>query len=95
MKHCFLFRWVVVLSLLTLAFFLTQSNASVRAAATLHAGMAGMKKAVAPTSASWHVVSSPNPGNYNSLYGVAAVSSTDVWAVGSYGSNTLIEQYSS
>ena len=94
MKHRFLLRWVitVVLSLLTLAFPLTQSNAHAKAAATSHAGMAGMKKVVAPTKASWHVVSSPNPGNYNSLDGVAAVSATDVWAVGNYfnpGGNNL------
>src|SRR6266567_1869052 len=34
---------------------------------------------------SWSVVPSPNAGSVeNSLFGVAAISSTDVWAVGSY-----------
>jgi hypothetical protein len=48
----------------------------------------------------WTTVPSPNPGAYsNSLNGVAAVSSTDVWAVGySYdyyggGSDSLIEHW--
>jgi len=57
----------------------------------------------------WSIVSSPNPGdgnNYygtitNELYGVAAVSTSDVWAVGMYGksdglnvtSQTLVERY--
>jgi hypothetical protein len=57
----------------------------------------------------WSIVPSPNPGdgnNYygtitNELYGVAAVSASDVWAVGMYGksdglnvtSQTLIERY--
>jgi len=38
---------------------------------------------------SWNIVSSPNPGAfYNRIYGVAAISANDVWAVGSYGNNT-------
>ncbi|MHB8597877.1 MAG: hypothetical protein ACYDER_13815 [Ktedonobacteraceae bacterium] len=49
----------------------------------------------------WDVVPSPNPNpdaNGNALGGVASVSPTDVWAVGSYsynGSNndTLVEQW--
>jgi len=57
----------------------------------------------------WSIVPSPNPGdanNYygtitNELYGVAAVSASDVWAVGRYGKSdglnvtnqTLIERY--
>jgi hypothetical protein len=57
----------------------------------------------------WSIVSSPNPGdgnNYygtitNELYGVAAVSTSDVWAVGMYGKSdglnvtaqTLVERY--
>jgi hypothetical protein len=57
----------------------------------------------------WSIVPSPNPGdanNYygtitNELYGVAAVSASDVWAVGMYGksdglnvtSQTLVERY--
>ena len=37
----------------------------------------------------WQVVSSPNPGSSNNvLQGVAAVSATDVWAVGDYYNST-------
>ncbi len=44
----------------------------------------------------WKVVPSPNPGTLsNQLQGVAAISTSDVWAVGYYDQNTLIEQYSS
>src|SRR5262245_58542932 len=32
--------------------------------------------------ASWSIVPSPNPGWSNQLYGVAAASATDIWAVG-------------
>lgn len=36
----------------------------------------------------WSVVPSPNPGpNYNYLYGVTAISSNDIWAVGKYGTD--------
>jgi subtilase family serine protease len=47
----------------------------------------------------WTVVPSPDPGPYsNGLSSVAAVSATDIWAVGDYqtswgGNNTLIEQW--
>src|SRR5579885_2368417 len=42
----------------------------------------------------WHVVPSPNPGtNGNYLYGVAAISSTDVWTVGVRDAVTLIEHW--
>jgi len=45
----------------------------------------------------WNVVTSPNPSSYAGLYGVAAVSARDVWAVGqNYGStepSTLIEHW--
>ena len=42
----------------------------------------------------WSVVKSPSPGSSSTqLEGVAAVSATDVWAVGHADSNTLIEQY--
>src|SRR5207244_3701461 len=42
----------------------------------------------------WSVVTSPNPdNNQNFLYGVAAVSANDVWAVGYYGSGTLTEHW--
>ena len=38
----------------------------------------------------WSVVSSPNAGTGdNDLYGVAAVSATDVWAVGYYNNGTV------
>src|SRR5437588_170631 len=57
----------------------------------------------ASTSASaacggWGVVSSPNGGPNNHLYGVAAVSTTNAWAVGGYQSSngnnqTLIEHW--
>jgi len=41
---------------------------------------------------SWSVQTSANPGaNNNALYGVKALSATDVWAVGSYDGNVLIE----
>jgi hypothetical protein len=36
----------------------------------------------------WSVVASPNPYNSQDLYGVAAISSTDAWAVGSYFSDS-------
>src|SRR5207249_767545 len=47
---------------------------------------------------SWEVVSSPNTGSAsNHLYGVAAVSANDVWAVGYYDNGTtrqtLIEHW--
>lgn len=45
---------------------------------------AGPAKALANTCGTWTVDSSPSPGTYNWLYGVAAHSSTDVWAVGTY-----------
>src|SRR5207248_11711462 len=38
----------------------------------------------APCAPVWSVVSSPNLTNGNNLNGVAAVSTNDVWAVGSY-----------
>src|SRR5205085_980019 len=42
-----------------------------------------------PPSPSWHIVSSPNHGTSNNyLYGVGAVSATDVWAVGYYQDDT-------
>src|SRR5579859_1370986 len=42
---------------------------------------------------SWTVVSSPNPGtNSNALYGVAAVATTDIWAVGYYENGNLAPQ---
>jgi hypothetical protein len=42
----------------------------------------------------WSVVSSPSPGTFGSyLYGVAAVSANDVWAVGYYDGSTLTEHW--
>jgi hypothetical protein len=42
----------------------------------------------------WGVVKSPSPGTLSTqLSGVAAISPTDVWAVGHADSNTLIEHY--
>src|SRR5579872_335860 len=43
--------------------------------------------------ASWSVVTSPNPGSmYNILSGVAAVSASDVWAVGYYVNSSQVTQ---
>jgi hypothetical protein len=43
---------------------------------------------------SWSVVKSPSPGSISTqLVGVAAISPTNVWAVGHADSNTLIEHY--
>lgn len=42
----------------------------------------------------WSVVSSPSPGSSgNFLEGIAAISSTDIWAVGGTSSSTLIEHW--
>jgi hypothetical protein len=42
----------------------------------------------------WSVVKSPSPGSFSTqLSGVAAVSATDVWAVGHADSSPLIEHY--
>src|SRR6185312_8595690 len=54
---------------------------------------------VSPNCGSWSIVKSPNvpPTSNDDLYGVAAISANDVWAVGEYiqGSTgyTLIEQW--
>jgi hypothetical protein len=42
---------------------------------------------------SWHIVSSPNVGGFSPLYGVAALSPTNVWAVGNVGDSTLNEHW--
>jgi hypothetical protein len=42
---------------------------------------------------SWQIVASPNAGSSDSLYGVTAVSASDVWAVGGSSSGTLTEQW--
>jgi hypothetical protein len=42
----------------------------------------------------WSVVTSPSPGTFSTqLLGVAATSANDVWAVGGYDGNTLVERY--
>jgi hypothetical protein len=42
----------------------------------------------------WSVVPSPSPGTIdNKLKGIAAISSNDVWAVGSYDTSALIEHW--
>jgi hypothetical protein len=41
----------------------------------------------------WTIVNSPSVGSTSTLTAVAAVSTNDVWAVGSAGNNTLIESY--
>src|SRR5207249_1329747 len=43
--------------------------------------------------AHWQIVKSPNPGSiYNTLYGVTAVSPTNIWAVGYYVNSTEVTQ---
>src|SRR5207249_1903346 len=45
---------------------------------------------------SWSVVPSPHPGVESSFYGVSAISSNDVWAVGYYTDGpqrTLVEHW--
>ncbi len=44
------------------------------------------------TCRQWNVVSSPSPTNGGFLTGVAAISSTDVWAVGNYDNSNFITQ---
>ena len=45
----------------------------------------------------WRIVASPNPGTFNALSGVAVVSASDIWAVGSFSPSkigqTLIEHW--
>ncbi len=60
--------------------------------------MTGVKTLFAETliehwdGSAWSVVSSPNVGSrLNEFYGLAAVSSSDVWAVGNYDSDGIIE----
>jgi hypothetical protein len=64
------------------------------------ASITSAKSKVASTCGSWNVISSPNPGVGNeSLYGIAAVSANNVWAVGNTQNNgvgnpqTLIEHW--
>ncbi|HMA35111.1 MAG TPA: S-layer homology domain-containing protein [Chloroflexia bacterium] len=47
-----------------------------------------------PPCGTFQVVPSPNGGSANNhLYGLAAVSATDIWAVGSTGTQTLVEHW--
>jgi len=59
---------------------------------------AAVAEAAGLTSGKWSIVKSPNAGSdVNELLGVAAVSTTNVWAVGYYtkngGAQTLIERW--
>lgn len=46
-----------------------------------------------PTRSTWSIVPSPNVGiRDNILYGVSAVSSTNVWVVGNYRDTSLVDQ---
>src|SRR4030095_5358257 len=46
-------------------------------------------RASTPAGGSWNIVPSPNTGSpHNYFYGVAAIASNDVWAVGGYGNLT-------
>src|ERR1051325_10217754 len=59
-------------------------------------GLTTLKRQIAassPAGSSWIVVPSPNTGSpHNYFYGVAAITSTDVWAVGGYGNLTTQAQ---
>jgi hypothetical protein len=50
--------------------------------------------AVAPAAScsGWSIVPSPNPGRNSYLYGVAAVSARNVWAVGDYDNASGVQQ---
>ena len=59
---------------------------------------AGVVQAAGLSGATWRVVKSPNPGSSgNFLNGVAAISASNIWAVGGYGNGsttqTLIEHW--
>src|SRR5579863_5533440 len=59
---------------------------------------ASVTHAAAPNCGGWSVVTSPNPGVPDGLSSVAAVSATDIWAVGTSGSQagsgqTVIERW--
>lgn len=59
-----------------------------------HARLTSFQKAASQTCGGWSVVPSPNPNSYgNDLYGVAAVSADDVWAVGADNGQTLTEHW--
>jgi hypothetical protein len=51
------------------------------------------KTPLSPAGGGWQVVPSPNTGSpHNYFYGVAAIASNDVWAVGGYGNLTTRAQ---
>ncbi len=60
--------------------------------------LGGVAEAASFSSGAWKVVSSPNPPGDDSLFAVTAISSNDVWAVGSAGQDgptpmTLTEHF--
>jgi hypothetical protein len=74
MKHA---KWLMPLlvAILLAGWFLMSTGTSARASATA-------------TPGAWSIVASPNPSSSeNTLLGVAAVSASDVWAVGYYRTN--------
>src|SRR5678816_4601274 len=92
--HLYLF---LLLPILALALFvssrLPQSvNASPLNEFTLNATLIATASTTATPNCApaWEIVDSPNPGSgFDELYGVSAISSDDVWAVGSYSGNTM------
>ncbi len=59
-----------------------------------HTQAVSPQKAAPLTCGTWSVVKSPNVGSrINSLSGVAAVSASNIWAVGSYSKGSLIEHW--
>src|SRR5438128_11847093 len=48
--------------------------------------------ASAVTCPGWNLIASPNLGRYDSLSGVAAVSASDAWTVGSYQTSSFLNQ---
>src|SRR5262245_902375 len=73
-------------------------KAGVASAAThgIHLGLTTVKRRtplLSPAGSGWAVVPSPNTGSpHNYFYGVAAITSNDVWAVGGYGNLTTQAQ---
>jgi len=54
----------------------------------------GGADAAVPSICNWRVVSSPNPSrqNYNTLTGVAAISASNIWAVGTSYHTGVVNQ---
>jgi hypothetical protein len=73
-------------------------NAGVGSAAAreIELGLTTLKRQIAassPVGSGWTVVPTPNTGSrHNYFYGVAAIASNDVWAVGGYGNLTTQAQ---